>query len=157
MASYFLDSSALVKRYAADEIGYQWITGLCEPSAGHRIVIAQPTLVEVVAALCRMPRATPPRLNDTRRDLLIALFRHDAHQQYSLVLVNTDTFTRAADLCRVHPLRAYDALQLACALVIRDEAVVAGVPAPIFVCADDALLAVAVAERLAVENPHAHP
>lgn len=157
MASYFLDSSALVKRYAADEIGHQWVTGLCEPRTGHRITIAQPALVEVVAAICRMPRATPPRLDDAKRDLLIALFRHDAQHQYRLVLVSTDTFTRAADLCRVHPLRAYDAVQLACALIIRDETVAAGVPAPIFVCADDALLAVAMAEGLAVENPNAHP
>jgi len=54
-------------------------------------------------------------------------------------------------------LRAYDAVQLACALRVRDDAMAIGVMPPIFVCADDALLAVAAAEGLSVENPHAHP
>ena len=65
--------------------------------------------------------------------------------------------TRAAALCRKHPLRAYDADQLACALTRRDDDLAAGLAAPVFICADAVLLGVAAAEGLAVENPTAHP
>jgi hypothetical protein len=44
---------------------------------------------------------------------------------------------RAAVLCRIHPLRAYDAAQLACALTQRDDDEAAGRPVSTFVCADE--------------------
>lgn len=52
MAAYFLDSSALVKRYAA-ESGTAWVTGLLAPSAGHRLYVTRITGVETVAAITR--------------------------------------------------------------------------------------------------------
>ena len=36
MAVYFLDSSALVKRYIT-ETGTLWVRRLCEPAAGHEL------------------------------------------------------------------------------------------------------------------------
>jgi predicted nucleic acid-binding protein len=60
-------------------------------------------------------------------------------------------------LRRTHPLRAYDAVQLVCALTFRDDELAAGRLAPFLVCADSQLLAVASAEGLAIENPAAHP
>ena len=65
-------------------------------------------------------------------------------------------FARAATLCRTHLLRAYDAVQLACALTWRDDALATGQLAPIFVCADHALLGAAALEGLAIENPNLH-
>jgi predicted nucleic acid-binding protein len=156
MSSYFLDTSGLVKRYVP-ETGHRWVRSLCRRGVADNLYIAAIARVEVVAALCRIVRQTPPRLDAADRDRLIARFRQHMRQQYDAVPVNDAVYTRAADLCRVHPLRAYDAVQLACTLTIRDEAVAAGVPAPIFVCADDVLLAAATAEGLAGENPHAHP
>jgi predicted nucleic acid-binding protein len=55
-----------------------------------------------------------------------------------VVPVERTLYTRAADLCCSHSLRAYDAVQLACALMAR-----AGVTPPIFVCADIVLLDIA--------------
>ena len=52
MASYFLDSSALVKRYAA-ETGSAWVESLTDPRAGNRIYVAAIAHVEVVAAIAR--------------------------------------------------------------------------------------------------------
>jgi hypothetical protein len=59
-------------------------------------------------------------------------------------------------LCHTHPLRAYDAVQLACAFQARDDAQVVGVTPPVFVCADTNLLASAAAEGMGVDNPNDH-
>ncbi len=156
MATYFFDTSALVKRHIA-EPGHAWVESICDPSAGHNIVISEAALVEVVASFSRMVRERPPRLDATNRDNLIAYFEALTQSEYIITLVNRTIISRAAGLCPRHPLRAYDAVQLACALTRRDDDVASGQPAPIFVCADTTLLAVAYAEGLATENPNDHP
>ena len=113
--------------------------------------------MELVASLCRMVRVNPPRQDVAGRDALIALFLNDLVHQYIIIPVTDAIYTRAADLCRAHPLRAYDAVQLAGALAIRDEALAVGVTLPAFVCADGAVLGIAGTEGLAAENPNAHP
>ena len=85
-----------------------------------------------------------------------ALIRY-TRRRYNIVPVDRAIMNMAADRCLAHPLRAYDAVQLACALRARDDATAIGVTPPIFVCADNTLLAAAAAEGLAGENPHAHP
>jgi predicted nucleic acid-binding protein len=158
VADYFLDTSALVKRYAADEIGHAWVEALCLPASGHSLIISEAAFVEVVASICRMARSVPPRLDVSERDRLIALVRnHDAARDYVVIPVARLRFDQAADLCGRRPLRAYDAVQLACALQARDDASNLGLAPPTFVCADAALLAVAAAEGLPVDNPNDHP
>lgn len=156
MAIYFLDTSALVKRQVA-EAGHTWVKALCRPTAGHTIVISELALVEVVSSLCRMVRETPPRLSTVNRDRFIARFQQQVRRRYVVVQINRATIIRAAALCHAYPLRAYDAVQLASALTRRDDDLAAGLPAPIFICADIALLGAAATEGLLVENPSAHP
>lgn len=62
MVRYFLDTSALIKRYVRDEPGHQWIAEMCATESGHTIIVAEIALVEVVATFCRMARESPPRL-----------------------------------------------------------------------------------------------
>jgi hypothetical protein len=52
MAAYYLDSSALVKRYA-QETGSAWVTGITDPPATNEVFISMATGAEVVAALTR--------------------------------------------------------------------------------------------------------
>ena len=52
---FYVDSSALVKRYAL-ELGGEWVRSLLEPSAGNSIYIAQIGAVEVAAGLSRKVR-----------------------------------------------------------------------------------------------------
>ncbi len=68
--------------------------------------------------------------------------------------MTTDLYTSAGDLCRSHRLRAYDAVQLTCALALREDTLVNQVPLPIFICADMNLLNVASTEGLHIENPN---
>ena len=56
MAAYFLDSSALIKRYV-QERGTAWIRASIDPVAGHHIFAARLALVEVAATLARQARA----------------------------------------------------------------------------------------------------
>lgn len=46
---YFFDSSALIKRYIA-ETGTPWIMALTAPAAGHGVLIARITWVEIISA-----------------------------------------------------------------------------------------------------------
>ena len=82
--------------------------------------------------------------------------RHFA-QRYRLVAITPARVTQANALVQAHPLRAYDALHLACACAVRDTLQQYGLPVPVFVTADDALLAAARAEGFLVDNPLQHP
>ena len=154
MALYFLDTSAVVKRYVA-ETGHTWVVNLCDPAQGHDLHIAQARLVEVVATLCRKARESA--ITAGERDGLIADFRRDTTGRYVIRPVTTDIYVQAGDLCCTHALRAYDAVQLAASLSLRDEAVAASAPPPNFVCADIDLLGYAAAEGVSVEDPNSYP
>ena len=71
--------------------------------------------------------------------------------------MTTDLYHAAGDLCRSHRLRAYDAVQLACVLALRQYTLANQAPEPIFVCADAGLLDMAGVEGLRVENPNIFP
>lgn len=107
--------------------------------------------------LCRMVHENPPRLTAANRDRLIAIFRSHLASGYKVIPVDGAMYTQAANLCREHPLRAYDAVQFAYAITTRDDAAAIGATPPTFVCADTALLAIAKTEGLAVENPNDRP
>lgn len=155
MATYFLDTSAVVKRYVPAEQGYAWITALFDSKQKHKLYISQAALVEVVATICR--KAREQSITITERDTLIDAFRQDSQDIYSISSVTTDIYTFAGDLCRSHRLRAYDAVQLAGVLSLHNEALANQAPAPIFVCADDSLIDIALEEGLSVENPNSYP
>ena len=57
-------------------------------------------------------------------------------------------------MCRTYRLRAYDAMQLAVAIAIREKAVNSKAPLPIFVCADNQIVTIAASEGFDVENPN---
>jgi uncharacterized protein len=154
MATYFLDTSAIIKRYIF-ESGQAWILSLCNPAQGHDLYISQAALVEVVAAICR--RAREKSINIAERDRLITVFRQDSQESYNIWPVATDLYNAAGDLCRSHRLRAYDAVQLACVLALRQYTLANQAPEPIFVCADVGLLDIAAVEGLQGENPNNYP
>ena len=158
MAIYFFDTSALVKRYVT-EPGSAWMIAQCQTEADHIITISQATLVEAVATFCRKAREQnlDQRIDEADRDRCIRLFRQDAQRQFTVVRVTATVYTRAGDLCRFHRLRAYDAVQLACALEVRDILAALEIQAPTFVSADAELLNIADAEGLSIENPNIHP
>ena len=143
MNHYFIDTSALVKRYLVEK-GSQWVNNLIvnpEP----RIYISRLTETEVSAALTR-------RLEPENAKRVIGDFDQDLNNTYTAV-TNTDTMINdAVRLARSQRLRGCDSLQLATALEIaKDE------PSLIFICSDIDLLTAATAKGLQTENPELHP
>jgi predicted nucleic acid-binding protein len=63
----------------------------------------------------------------------------------------------AGQLLDRHSLRAYDAVQLASALVASRALADAALPLPVFLSADNDLLVIAQAEGLPTDNPNLHP
>jgi|GEM_PF-1352005 len=63
----------------------------------------------------------------------------------------------AGQLLDRHPLRAYDAVQLASALIVNQTLTEVDLPVPAFLSADDRLLNTARAEGLPTDNPNLHP
>jgi predicted nucleic acid-binding protein len=154
VAVYFFDTSALVKRYA-QEVGTAWVNGITDPSASHSVYIARITGAEVVAAVKRKERNR--QISGVDATTMIADFRHDFANQYSVFEITPNIITRAMALAEAHPLRGYDAVQLAVAVEINLEGISIGLPALTLVCADHDLNAAAGAEGLVVEDPNNNP
>lgn len=155
MSVYYIDSSALVKRYVT-ETGASWVQALADPVAGNVLVSATITRIEVAAALASRHRA-PGGLSRAERDSAVALLEQHCVMEYILIPVDTPVLDRALTLMQRHRLRAYDAVQLAAALLSNDTYMAAGLSALVFVSADHDLLSAAQAEGLATESPHTHP
>jgi uncharacterized protein len=147
---YFFDSSALVKRYVT-ETGSAWVQAITHPQAGHQLLLARITWVEVLSALARLQRegnlAASP-INKT-----IETFRYDWETQYQVVELDQVLIKMAGRLVQSHPLRAYDGVQLAAALRIRAALVNTARTTFTFVTADRRLLTIAQSEGLVTIDP----
>lgn len=164
-AVYFFDSSALVKRYV-DEDGSGWVRAITDPKALNDIHVARVTGAEVLAAVTKRRREGDISAAEAAR--FIADFRHDFARQYLPIEVTGAVVAHAMNLIESHPLKGYDAVQLATALVVSGHLAALGAATPrgavtspsfmlTFVTADNALYRAAIAEGLVVENPHLHP
>ena len=154
MAGYFVDSSALVKRYV-NETGSVWLSGLISPAAGNDIYIARITTVEVIAALTRRARGGTIVAADASAACL--LFRNDLPHDYEIVEMTETLLKRAMTLAETHGLRGYDAVQLAAACEVNAFCAASGLSPLTFVSADRELNAAATGEGLLVDNPNVHP
>ena len=153
MTSFFFDSSALIKRYIAED-GTAWVRKTVLPSAGHRIFMAKITPIEMVSAVARRHREGS--ITDrTARHTRILIDRH-TRREYQVVMLSDEVMIRAEDLLENYTLRAYDAVQLASALEINVYLSALKLPVLVFVSADKRLNAVARAESLTVEDPNLH-
>lgn len=154
MSIFFLDSSALMKRYL-QEIGSGWVSRLIDPATGYFVVVAEITRVEVAAALAARHRAGAITRNE--RDNLVNLVLRHFDLEYRIVAIEPTVTSRAVALTQRRRLRGYDAVQLAAALTANEPLTAAGLAALTFVAADDDLVAAARAEGLPAENPNQHP
>ena len=110
MPAYYLDTTALVKRYA-NERGTSWVASLLAPVSGHTLYTVRLTGPELVAALGRKARTgelTPAEATGAMR-----IFRRAWCRRYRIVAATIATMERAMDLAARHGLRGYDAVHLA--------------------------------------------
>ncbi len=154
MTTYYFDTSALSKRYV-QETGTAWIRTLTNPAAGHTLLTARITMVEIYSALARRKREG----SVPAADCAVAARAFTAHSatEYDFVELDAGVVTLARDLLDRYPLRAYDAVQLASALVANRALQAANLAPLSFLSSDNRLNTAATAEGLAVDNPNAHP
>ena len=153
MAIYFFDSSGLVKRYIAEK-GSAWIQALTDPLSGNSLYVARITGAELIAAITRRQRRGATTIHNAAA--AIAAFRTDFSQAYFPLDVTPPVVLQAMNLAERHGLRGYDAVQLACALFLRDQCRLSGLPDPQIITADTELNAAALADGLTVDNPNNH-
>lgn len=158
MATFYVDTSALVKVYVA-ETGHGWMRALCLPRTGNAISTSQLASIEVEVALYR--KAQERSINEADRDKCVTAFRRHILKRYSVVPISDDVCRGARRYVHVaglpHPLRTYDALHLASAQIISDTLATLGTPSLIFVAADRRLIAIAQYLGFATDNPEDHP
>lgn len=154
MSTFFLDASALAKRYLTEN-GRAWVRSLIDPSGEHVIVVAEITRVEVAAALAAR-HCAPGGLSRVQRDRSVALLLKHFDAEYQNMALDLLIIARAVELTQNYRLRGYDAVQLATGLAANEALIALDLPPLIFIAADNDLLAAAESEGLAIENPRLH-
>jgi uncharacterized protein len=152
--AYFLDSSALVKRYV-QETGTAWVRGTTRHNPSTIIYIAHITVVEVTCAIAR--RRKGKTLTPRRASSILYRFRQHLAARYTVIEVTPDLVDDAMRLGNAHALRAYDSVQLAVALEVNRSYRADGLGPVTLISADQALNEAALAEGLAVDDPRSHP
>ncbi len=154
MSVAYFDTSALLKRYVT-ETGSRWVVAYLASAPAPAVFTSRLTEVEAICAFAR--RLRDGTLLPTDHATAVQAFDYDIAYWYYLLDLTPVTVDTARQLANRHPLRAYDAVQLAKAWLLNQELLRAGEPPLTFVCADDRLIAVAQAEGLLTENPNDHP
>lgn len=147
---YYADTSVLVKRHVA-ETGRTWVRSVTHPATGNTIFTAQISLVELYSALNR--RLREQSISALRYSRLISIINHTWSLQYIVIALSTPVLDTAKQLVERHPLRAYDAVQLAAAIHAR-RTLPAQSSSIAFLSADSRLLVAAQGEDFTTDDPN---
>ena len=164
-SAYFFDTSALLPRFLKGALGSQWVAQICADDQ-RLIAIAEITETEIASSLNQLVRGGTLRKKVVDESLKVLWSQVDKGA-YFIIPVTSTIVRRAADLCSFHSLRGMDALQLACALSLRDDvrtdrtlhSALADVlfDDPIFLTEDNKLPDAAIAEGFVIDTPINHP
>ena len=151
---YYLDTSAQVKYYVS-EPGSSWVRQLIEaldPNTGqgvNRLFTTIITVAEAAAAFAVIARVG--RINKKTRDRTFNRYMKTVSASFHLLPVTASLVDLAAHLTQHHPLKGYDAVQVAAALRLQQTL---GPQRPLtFVASDKSVIAAAQAEGLKTDNP----
>ncbi|MBA3873148.1 MAG: type II toxin-antitoxin system VapC family toxin [Anaerolineae bacterium] len=114
MSAYFVDTSALAKRYIR-EMGSTWTRSWLHVSGGNQIFVSELIRVEMFSLLHRYKRMN--LFSNASIGRMQNAFLNHFQSEYSVIALNEALITEAADLAAKHPLRALDSIQLTCGLV----------------------------------------
>ncbi len=146
---YYFDTSALLKMYVT-ETGSRWVQALLADRP--TVFVSQLTLIEAACAFARRYRETV--LNAEQHGRVLMSFDYDTRHYYQVIDLLPVTIDTARQLAYKHPLRAYDAVQLATAWLIQQELIQAEDFSLTFLSADQRLLTIAQTEGMSVDNPN---
>jgi predicted nucleic acid-binding protein len=151
MAIYFMDSSALVKRYI-NETGSARVLDLFDPTLKNEVFVAAITGVEIVAAITR--RARSGSISTTDAAAVCNQFRNDFQIEYQIIEITESIIISGMTLAETHGLRGYDAIQLAAGCTVNSLCIASGLAPTVLVSADSELNVAASNEGLVIENPN---
>ena len=153
MTFYYCDTSAIAKRYIAEQ-GTNWMRTISRSGSGNIIITARISEVELTSALARRGREGhfDARTIAGYRRLLNRHFQNE----YIVIELNASIAALANDLLLKHPLRAYDAIQLATAIISHRRLTAQGIGL-IFLSADSRLRQAAITENLMTDDPNLRP
>lgn len=149
MSHYYIDTSALLKRYLI-ETGSSWVRNITDIESSHTVLISELTLAEAAAGIAARSRM-PGGISNNRRVLILGQFLRECDERYLLLAANREIVNRAVDLTQKFRLRGYDSVQLATALIAQ-SATPSGIQLH-FVTNDRDLGLAAAAEGLEVDYP----
>jgi hypothetical protein len=153
MAAFYFDTSAITKRYDQREIGSAWVQSLFSDPQTDLYLFSQLVTVEVTSAFYRKWREG--KITQLELENMLRTFREAVFRDYWLEPISDSIVQLAVDLIERHPLRAYDAVQLATALSLQAELRPSG-QVVLFLSADDRLVRAARSEGLQADNPNLH-
>ena len=146
MASYYFDTSSLVKAYLRED-GSDVIIGLVDNLSGGRISILEITLLEARSTVRRHEREGS--ISGRAANRILERIDEDAVSSYIVKPFDALVIEEAIRVLDTHPLKTLDALQLAGCLMIGRS-----MSEPLtFVCADTRLNDAARLEGLVTLNP----
>ena len=153
MKCYYLDASAMVKRYV-NEQGSEWMRATMDSEEETLLFTSRMTIVEVISAFSRRVREGTLTLQDfvSARDM----FRSDCLDDYQVMPPSLAIVDQTCALLERYPLRAYDATRLATAIGAQEFLTRKEYSPVTFLSADDDLNDAAKAEDLTVDNPNRH-
>jgi predicted nucleic acid-binding protein len=154
MSLYFLDTSALTKRYLP-EVGSTWVDAICDTTP---IAVSTIASLEVASAFAR--HAREERITTAQRDELMQAFLADRSEMLVQRLTNPivqQAMTILLTCPPSIPLRTLDAIQLASAQHMFNVAKREGIENGLLISADTRLLAAAEWAGIATDNPENHP
>jgi uncharacterized protein len=154
MAQYFLDTSALAKRYLP-ETGSRWVHSL---RSANSISVSALVIVEMSATLAR--RVREGTITMTERDVVLRRFRRHL-REFTVVEIDLRVLNSAGALVvqspPTIPLRSPDAIHLVSAQTFTAASAFSGLGTLTFVAADTRLLAAAQWAGFTTDNPESHP
>ena len=114
----FLDTSAFAKRYVAEQ-GSDQVLAVCQQADSLVVsVICLPELISTLSRLVREKKLASAAYRKLKADVMADLADVDICQ------ITQDVLASVVSLLEVHPLRAMDALHVACALACVPDAFV---------------------------------
>ena len=143
MRTLFLDTSALVRLYDRREPGAARLPRLCRPGRGYPLLIARLARVELASAFQRKLRTG--EMPAAAALGALAHFERQRHERYQERPLDEAALGLAVQLLARHPLRAYDAVQLANGILAARELAAIGL-AMSFLTADQNQATAAAAE-----------
>lgn len=118
MTAYFLDSNIIIKYYYT-EPGSNWVRGLINDEQ-NTCLISEISVAEVAAGLSQLRRQRKFGWKFLR--ITFERFQEDLQRKQFLAhAINLETLNLAATFALTYPIKGYDAVQVAAAIVVQER------------------------------------